>query len=142
LDSTTFSAAITVAGGIVAASVTFLLTKRHQLQVEWRHEKLNHYKVLLSALSDLAVDGTDKNKANMNFALAVNTIGLVAPQYVIKVLMDFHDEVKFFNPNKTPGRHDELLNLLIIAIRKDLKLAKKDNPSTFKFHLIGSKPAN
>ncbi len=76
----------------------------------------------------------------MNFALAANTIGLVAPQYVIKALMDFHDEVKFSNPHRIPGRHDELLNLLIIEIRKDLKLVKRDNPSTFKFHLIGSKP--
>ena len=57
-------ALITVSGSIVIASLTFYLTKRHELSVQWRNEKLNHYKVLFSALSDLAVAGTDKNEAN------------------------------------------------------------------------------
>ena len=91
-------AIITAVGGIVIAALTFYLTKSNELKVEWQHEKLNHYKVLLSALSDLATDGTDKDEANMKFALAANTIALVAPQYVIDALMEFHDEVKYSNP--------------------------------------------
>ena len=132
---------ITVSGSILVAALTFYLTKRHELSVEWQHEKLNHYKVLLSALSDLATDGTDKNKANMNFALAANTIALVAPQYVITALMDFHDEVKYSNPNKSPEKHDELLIRLLLSIRKDIGLAIKDDIDSFKFHLIGSAPS-
>jgi hypothetical protein len=133
-------AIITASGGIVVAALTFYLTKRHQLNVEWQHEKLNHYKVLLSALSDLAVDGTDKDEANMNFALAANTIALVAPQYVITALMAFHDEVKFSNPNKSLEKHDKLLIELLLAIRKDIGLSMKDDKDTFTFHLIGSAP--
>ena len=129
---------ITVSSTILLASLTFYLTKRHELSVQWRNEKLNHYKVLFSSLSDLAVDGTDKNKANMNFALAANTIALAAPQYVIDSLMAFHNEVKFSNPDKSPDRHDKLLIGLLLAVRKDIGLAKGDNGSTFNFHLIGS----
>ena len=76
----------------------------------------------------------------MNFALATNTIALVAPQYVITALMAFHDEVKFSNPNKSPEKHDKLLIELLLAIRKDIGLSMKDDKDTFTFHLIGSAP--
>ena len=70
MGSNILIAVITSSGTILVAVATFYLTKRHQFKVEWRHKKLNHYKVLLSALSDLAVDGTDKEEANKRFALA------------------------------------------------------------------------
>lgn len=97
-------------------------------------------KVLLSALSDLAVDGIDKDVANKRFALAANTIALVAPQYVISALMNFHDEVKYSNPNKSIERHDKLLKELLLAIRRDISLSKRDDKDSFNFHLIGSAP--
>ncbi len=134
-------AVISAAASIVAVAVTSILNKRQQLAATLREQKLNHYKVLLSALSDLAVDGTDKDKANQHFALAVNTIALVAPQSVIDALMKFHDEAKFSNPNPSGDRHDELLKKLLLAIRADLKLPFKDDPRTFDFHLIGSSPS-
>jgi len=140
MNDTIVVAIITVSGSLIVAAITFYLTKKHELSVQWRNEKLNHYKVLLSSLSDLAVDGTDKNDANRRFALAVNTISLVAPQYVISALMAFHDEVKFTNKNKSPERHDELLKKLILAVRKDIGLAKGDINETFDFHLIGTAP--
>jgi hypothetical protein len=140
MDHTVFVAIIGASGSILVAALTFVLTKWHQLKVEWQHEKLNHYKVLLSSLSDLAVDGTDKREANMRFALAANTIALVAPQYVIAALMAFHDAVKYSNPNKSPEEHDRLLKELLLAIRRDIGLATKDNRETFHFHLIGSAP--
>ena len=142
MDSSVIVAVVAASGSILVAAITFLLTKRHEISVKWQQEKLNHYKVLLSSLSDLAVDGTDKEEANMKFALASNTIALVAPQYVIDALMAFHDEIKFSNPNKSPQRYDELLQRLMLAIRGDIGLAEKDDPSTFTFHLIGTSPPN
>lgn len=140
MNTSIIATLITVSGGIMVAALTFYLTKRHEIKVEWQKQKLNHYKVLLSSLSDLAVDGTDKEKANMNFSLAANTIALVAPQYVISSLMTFHDHVKFTNPNKSQEEHDRLLRELLLAIRKDIGLAEKDNLKTFDFHLIGAAP--
>jgi hypothetical protein len=140
MDNSVLVAVITSSGAILVAAITFYLTKKHQFEIEWRHEKLNHYKVLLSALSDLAVDGTDKEEANKRFALAANTIALCAPQSVITALMNFHDEVKFSNKNKRTESHDRLLKELLIAIRKDIKLSSRDNAATFNFHLVGSAP--
>ncbi len=133
-------AIISTSGSIIVASLTYYFTKRMQTKTEWQREKMNHYKVLLSALSDLAVDGTNKKEANEHFSLATNTICLVAPQYVVTALMEFHDEVKFSNPNKSQEKHDLLLKKLLLAIRKDIGLSKSDNEKSFIFHLIGSAP--
>lgn len=133
-------AIISAFGSILVASIMFFLTKRHERKAEWQQQKLQHYKALLSAISDVAFDGSDKVKANEQFALTANTIALVAPQYVIDALMAFHDEVKWSNRNRTAEKHDELLNKLFLAIRKDIGLSSKDNPKTFSIHLIGGAP--
>ncbi|NJD77806.1 MAG: hypothetical protein FIB08_12045 [Candidatus Methanoperedens sp.] len=140
MDTNVLVAMITVSGSILAASLTYYFTKRLQTKTEWQNEKMNHYKVLLSAMSDVAVDGKDKKEANERFSLASNTICLVAPQYVVTALMKFHDEIKYSNPNKSVERHDVLLKELLLAIRKDIGLSKSDNKDTFVFHLIGSAP--
>ena len=133
-------AVISGALSIIAASLSFYFTKRHELKMKWRDEKLNHYKVLFSALSDIAVDGMDKEEANRKFSLATNTIALSASQEVISALMSFQDYVKFSNKSQTIEEHDRLLKELLIAVRKDIGLNKRDDPKTFLFHLIGSKP--
>lgn len=140
MDTNIFIAIISVSGSIIVASLTYYFTKRIQTKTEWQREKMNHYKVLLSAMSDLAVDGIDKEDANKKFCLASNTICLVAPQYVVTALMEFHDEIKFSNPNQSLEKHDLLLKKLLLAIRKDIGLSKSDNKDSFVFHLIGTSP--
>jgi hypothetical protein len=142
MDTSIIATLITVSSSIILAAITFYLTKRHQIKSEWQNQKLNHYKILLSSLSDLAVDGIDKAEANIKFASAANTIALVAPQSVITALMEFHNYVKFSNKNQEIEEHDRLLKNLFLEIRKDIGLSKKDNPKTFDFHLIGSAPKN
>jgi len=140
MDNSVLIAIITASGSVIVAAVSFYLTKRHQIKSEWKKEKLNHYKELLSALSELAIDGADKGKANIKFASSANTIALVASQEVITAIMNFHDEVKFSNRSKSPEKHDKLLKELLLKIRQDIGLSKKDNEDTFVFHLIGSSP--
>lgn len=140
MDASVTTAIITSSSAVILAALTFFLTKRSERLSEWRQKKLDHYKQLLSGISDLAVDGIDKNEANKRFALTVNTIALVAPQSVITALMNFHDEIKFSNQNKSRENHDRLLIELLLAIRRDIKLTSKDNRKTFIFHLIGSSP--
>src|SRR5574341_44220 len=140
MDTNVLVALITVSGSILAASLTYYYTKLLQTKTEWQHEKMNHYKVLLSSLSDLAVDGKDKIEANQRFSLAFNTICLVAPQYVVTALMNFHNEIKYSNPNRSFEKHDYLLKELVLAIRNDIGLSKSDKKDTFVFHLMGSAP--
>ena len=140
MDASVVVAVIGSGASIFGAALTFYLTKRHQLNVEWQHEKLNHYKTLLAAISELAIGDTDMDAARLKFATTVNTIALVASQRVVEALMAFHDEIKFSNKKRSSDRHDELLNKLLLAIRKDVGLSGHDDPESFKFHLIASKP--
>jgi hypothetical protein len=141
MSQTIFLSLLSISGSIVLASLSYYFTKTQQLKTEWQHEKMNHYKILLKAISDLAISGKDKRKAQEDFALASNTICIVAPQNVVKALMDFHDEVKISNRDKfSVERHDQLLRKLLLEIRKDIGLSKNDNEKTFEFHLIGYSP--
>lgn len=140
MNPTILVAIITASASIVVAALSFVLTKAAERRDVLQQRKLSHYQDLLSAISDLAIDYVDKEKADFKFAKAVNTIALVAPQEVIAALMDFHSEIKYSNANKTMEAHDHKLRTLLLAMRKSLNLPFKDDPQTFNFHLIGSKP--
>jgi len=140
METSVIVAIISASASIVVAALSFALNKRAERKAALQERKLAHYQELLNALSDLAVDGINKEEANQRFAQAVNTIALVAPQHVIKALMQFHDEVKFSNPNQSHEGHDRALKTLLLAIRKSSDLPFRDDPSTFDFHLIGSSP--
>lgn len=131
-------AIISAAASVVVAMITSALTKRAERRDELHRNEIEHYRELLSSISELAIDGTDKDKANVRFAHAANTIALVAPQAVINALMDFHEEVRFSNPERSLKGHDAKLRRLLLEIRKSLKLPFSDVPESFHFHLIGS----
>jgi hypothetical protein len=134
-----------VVGQILVASVPqFLIlfgsvwvyknTKRDQLDREWRDAKLNHYRVLISSLSDMA---QGKLEGGEKFAFAVNTIALAGSQAVVERLLALHDEVLLPNPNKSKALVNDLLTRLMLEIRKDIGLSQPDDPKTFTFHMIG-----
>jgi hypothetical protein len=130
-------AAVTAAGTVVVAAVSYFLTKRQQREAAWRDSKLDHYKELLTAISDLAVDNANV-KAHQRFALAINTLALVAPQNVVNAMLAFHDGVKQSNSDRADDLHDQLLARLLLAIRADMKMRPKDDPNTFHYHLVGA----
>ncbi|MBI5429971.1 MAG: hypothetical protein HY938_05875 [Nitrosomonadales bacterium] len=138
MNDSIWVALIAAFASILVASLTFYFTKKHEREADLRNEKLNHYKVLFSAMSDLVVAGANKNDAAMRFSLAVNTIALAAPQNVINALMSFHNEAS--SSSRNIERHNELLKELLLAVRKDIGLAKGDDRDTFNFHLIGAAP--
>jgi hypothetical protein len=130
-------AIISAAASIVVAALSFVFNTRQKRQDEIQQRKVKHYQELLSALSDLAVHGLNDD-TNARYATAFNTIALIAPQRVIEALSEFQDEIKMSNQNKSHQRHDELLTKLLLEIRHSLELPFDDNPSTFRFRLIGS----
>jgi hypothetical protein len=140
MDNSILIAIISASASILVAALTFYLTKRHQTRSEWKKEKLEHYRKLLVSLSDLAVDGKNKDKANQDFSEYSNTICLVASQEVIHKLMTLHDQIKRPKEQRDFELEAKLLNALMMAIRKDIGLTKKDDASNFDFHLIGKKP--
>jgi len=140
METSLIVAIISASASIIVAALSFTLTKMSERKAILQKRKTEHYQELLDALSDLAVDGTNKELANQRFAKAANTISLVAPQYVINALMQFHDEVKPSNPNWSLEKEGKALKVLLLAIRKSLKLPFRDDPETFDFHLIGKAP--
>lgn len=101
-----------------------------------RQRKTEHYRELLSSISDLAVKGLN-DETQARYATASNTIALIAPQQVIAALADFQGEIDISNPKRSLERHDELLTKLVLAIRHSLELPFEDDPSTFRFRLVG-----
>ncbi|HZM63572.1 MAG TPA: hypothetical protein VFB59_00385 [Candidatus Saccharimonadales bacterium] len=132
-------AIITAGAAIIVAVVSFFLNENAKRKAEWRQKKFGHYQSLLLAISDLANAGKNKARADQDFWTASNTIALIAPQEVITALMSFQDEIKATNKHMfSVERHDKLLKGLVLAIRKDIGLSKKDDPTTFTFRLIGT----
>ena len=140
MDPTITVAIIAGAVSIIVAALSFWLTKRAERLDALQQRKLEHYRELLLAISDLAVDGVDKEEANRRFARAANIVVLVAPPKVITALMAFHDEVKLSTLNRSIEAHDRKLKELLVAIRWSLRLPFENEP--FDFHLIGSEPTH
>jgi hypothetical protein len=129
MEASVWVAIITVAG----AAISFYLTKYYERKMEWQREKINHYKTFLSALSDLANNKGDK-KVLEKMADASNDLAIIAPQLVISLWMQLCKELS--NPSFSVDRQDTLLKELVLAIRQDINLPNKDDPSTFSFTLI------
>jgi hypothetical protein len=140
MDTNVLIAIISAATSIVIASLSYFFSKKREVEGEWRKQKLTQYRELLSSLSDCAIDGINNDEAQRRFSQAFNTIALVAPQTVIRVLLAFHDEIAFSNPNPSKERHDQLLKELVLAIRQDMKLSPADDAENFQFRLIGRAP--
>ncbi|MDR3481016.1 MAG: hypothetical protein P4L91_09910 [Burkholderiaceae bacterium] len=130
------SAAVAIVVAIISAAATTGIkiwgdynTKKQEREDARAAEKLNHYKVFLSSLSGMATDNSNQEFAD-NFALASNTIALVAPQKVVNALMNFVDA------KKCVGEPDpRVLVKLILEIRKDIGIGN-DDEQTFRYELV------
>lgn len=129
-------AIIAAAASIVAAVVSFVLNKRAERADALQERKLSHYRELLSAISDVAIDPTDE-QSRRNYAQAVNTIALVAPQSVVSALMRLNVESsrRLDSTGRDGRNYQPELNQLLLDIRRSLELPFEDDPSTFDFTL-------
>jgi hypothetical protein len=129
-------ALIAALASILAAAITFFLTKSKERSVELQQRKQSQYQELLSAVSDLADDNVTLAQAQRRFAAAVNTVVLVAPQPVIDAVMAYYREL--LSKTIDRPRRVELLKRLILEIRKSLELPFDDDPDTFDFELVAA----
>jgi hypothetical protein len=129
-------AVLGASASVVIAALTYVLTARQARLDILRQRKIERYTALLTAISDLGIQGFNPSTAE-RFATAANSIVLVAPQSVVEALMRFHDETRLSNPDKSLERHDQLLLELVLELRKSLDLPFRDDRVTFRYHLIG-----
>jgi hypothetical protein len=133
MDAAIFVATISAAASILAAALTFLLTKSKEREAELRKQKLEHYKEFLDALSGIV--GTDSTAET-------NAVGRGPP-----TRWDWLPHSRFCKPkgafrtrlqsapNRSTDEHDRCLNQLLLAIRHDLGVTPADDPHTFAFRL-------
>jgi hypothetical protein len=132
IDSGVLVAVVGLLGSAMTAGISYVLTKRQQLEAQWRESKRTHYQNLVSAISDVAVEHGDV-EAYRRFVSAVNTIALVAPQPVVQAVLAWNDR----GEKATVDQHNELLTRVMLTIRADLGITPKDDAGTFRYYLIG-----
>ena len=123
-------AVIGALSSIFLAAFAYWTTKRKEREAEWRKEKLTYYKAFVESLS--ATVGADATpEGHRTFAKATNNLLLFAPQSVIAAVDAFREEIRVSNTQTTRERHDKLLALMLMAIRKDIGIHPKDDPDSF-----------
>jgi len=115
---------------VSVAGITYWTTKRREREAEWRKEKLAHYGAFVASMSGI-VGGDATPDGQREFARASNNLLLFAPQAVIEALDAFRNEIRVSNADRSKERHDKLLAVLLMAIRRDVGVFPKDDPATF-----------
>jgi hypothetical protein len=132
-------ASITATAGLLASALTFFLTKAKEREVDWRAQKLEHYKAFLAALNAI-VGPLALAEDRVRFANAANNISLIGSKEVLIALRAFLDVTADSRTPDDLDRHDELLTKLIIGIRKDIGIKGAPLPGDYEFRLWSGKP--
>ena len=123
---------------ILVAIATYYLNKLRESESKWREYKMEYYRQFLLCLSKIT--GNPSNDDQNNFSNIVNTITLFAPQYVIQEVNKFlylvtHEKVNL-DGQQYSEKHNQLINSIMLAIRKDIGIRPTDNKNTFNFALM------
>jgi hypothetical protein len=143
MDSAAFLAALSAAVAIVVAALTagstYLLTKKREQEADWRKMKLDLYRNYIAALSGI-VEGRETPEGHVRYVDAVNSLMLVASSQVLRALYAYMDHTTSRDVDKTRERHDELLTILVNALRKDIYPADRQDNDPLLFRLITIPP--
>jgi hypothetical protein len=118
-------------GSTVVAVLTYWFAKLRDIETERRKEKLTYYKAFIESFSGI-VDGDATPDGHLAFSRATNNLLLFAPQKVLSALNEFRSEIAVSNAAaRTSEKHDALLAQLLLAIRHDVGVNPKDDPTSF-----------
>jgi len=137
--------ALTALVGFLGSFITYYLTKKQQRESEERKIKQEYYRLFVKALSDVAIDNND-DEAQHRLSESFNSLIVIASPFVVQKLMKYLDLIRS-DRNSTPRdtnewrtQHDELLRIVVKAIRKDIYGNEKDIDSYLaEVHLTGRK---
>lgn len=134
VDAPIIVAIISAAAAIFVPAVSFYFTKSKERQAHWQRYKFELYKELVDSISGIV--GTDSTpEGNRRFALACNTLHLIAPRGVLDSLHVFQDEIRVSNANRSVDKHDELLSRLLWEMREDLRIPQNQRITEFNARL-------
>jgi hypothetical protein len=134
-----FEIVLTGAVALAAPSLSYYLTKRHELRVAQHNLKLSQYQEFMDALAGI-IDGEATDEGHKRFGHATNTLQLVASNDVMVALHAYREEISYSNEHRNIDNEYALLSRLVWEIRKDLNDAPTPNPSDFSARLWASAP--
>jgi hypothetical protein len=134
METSVIVAIISAVASLLGAVVSLFVSMRKEKEADWRKVKFEHYREFMGGLSSIV--GTDTTPdGHRRFAQVCNTIQLIASNQVIKALHNFRDEIAVSNPSRSQEKHDELLSVLVRAIRADLGISPASNPADLSIQL-------
>lgn len=133
-------AALSGTFAILAVVVTAFLTKRREHEGEWRKARLEHYREYIAALSGVVQGGAVPQEARARYAEATNALTLIAPPAVLEALYAFQDGIAPGESVQGDTRHEQLLNLLLSEMRKDIRPARWFRRGEPSVRLVSGQP--
>lgn len=104
---------------LIAAGVTFLLTRRREVEAGWRAMRLAGYQEFVRALSGI-VEGRESSEAHSRFADAANAMLLFAPPAVLHALDTYLTENSVSDQSRDVQRLQRLFSVLLREMRHDV----------------------
>ena len=134
-------AQVVVAGlaALAVPSLSYFLTKRHEVKAAQYNLKLGQYQKFMTALAGV-IDGEATVESLARYGRATNTLQLVACNAVIVALHRYREQTAFSNKNRSIEVDDQLLSSLVWQIRRDLGNVPTANPADFSARLRASGP--
>ncbi len=123
------AAIVTASASIIVAAATFFLAKSKERAADWRKVRMEQYRELVSAMSEVA--GSPSATASQRLALASNHVGLFASGDVLRQLSALLTAIQ----SGQLERHDEMLTALMHSIRADLGVPGARGHRNIKFRL-------
>ena len=133
------TAGVSATAAILAVVVTSALAKNREHEADWRKLKLGQYQEFVLALSGVVRERATP-EAHRRYADAVNSMNLVAPATVLVALRAFQKEISYINTGRSDDRHDQLLEILIRAMRSDIHPKPSAGDLSGSFRLLGLPP--
>lgn len=133
MESTIVVVLIAMAASIVVPSITFFLTKKKEREVEWRKLRVEQYKELMDAMSNVAGESPSA-ESRKRLALTANQVGLFASPAVLRQMTRLLNAVAAGSGDN----QDEIITSLIHAIRTDLKVPDAGSHEDIQLRLWGA----
>jgi hypothetical protein len=133
------TAGVSAGSALISVVITYILTRRREHEADWRKLKLGQYQEFILALSGI-VSGRATPESHRRYADAVNSMALIAPPGVLKALRKFQLEISYINNNRSDEHHDQLLDVLLREMRRDIEPNPISVGADFSFHLFGLPP--
>jgi hypothetical protein len=130
VDTSVVVAVIAPSAGLFASALLFFLNKRKERESEWRSVRIEQYRALVTAMSEV-VGPSPPGDARRRLAMSANHVGLFASSEVLGYLTTLLDAVQ----KGDLAQHDEMLTDLMIAIRRDLGVPGGTGTKKVKFRL-------